>query len=226
MRKDKENAVALRRSGKSYNTILKELKIPKSTLSGWFRDVDWSKELRTRLSKANQTESTKRIRELDKVRGVHLKRAYEEAREEAMHELDSLKYNPLFIAGLMLYWGEGDKLTKSLVSLTNADPKMVKLFIFFLTKICKLPESKIRLHLLLYPDLDDWLSKAYWMRETGMPKENFTKSTVIAGKHKTRRLSFGICIVNVSSTYFKVKMLEWLKSLPDELMKESYYVSM
>lgn len=226
MRKDKEKAIDLRKAGKSYNAILKELKIPKSTLSGWFRDVDWSRELRVRLSAATQAESTTRIRELDKVRGAHLKRAYEEARNEAGKELAELKYNPVFIAGLMLYWGEGDRRSKGLVSLTNTDPKMIKLFLFFLMNICKIPREKIRIHLLLYPDLDDWLSKAYWMRETGFPRENFTKSTVIAGKHKTRRLSFGICIVNVSSSYMKVKMLEWLKSVPDELMNESYYASM
>jgi len=223
MRKDKQKAIDLRKDGKSYAAILKQLHIPKSTLSGWFRDVDWSKAVRTKLASVAKIQSTRHLKELNKVRGAHLVRAYEEARREAREELADLRYNPLFIAGLMLYWGEGDKLTKHHVKLTNTDPKLIKLFLAFLTQACRIPVSKIKAHILLYPDLDDWLSKAYWVHETGLPKENFTKSTVITGKHKTRRLSFGICIVNVSSTYFKVKMLEWLTLLPDELMNQRYY---
>ena len=112
MRKDKEIAFNMRRSGKSYNEIRSALKIPRATLSGWFSKVDWSNDIAKKLAVAVQKQHTVRIIELDKIRGTHLKRAYEEAREEARTDLFELRYNPLFIAGLMLYWGEGDKLTK------------------------------------------------------------------------------------------------------------------
>lgn len=215
----------MRRQGKSYNAILKELRIPKSTLSGWFKDVDWSKRVQHELSLKSQEESTARLVELARVRGANLAKAYEHARAEAAKELEVLKYNPLFIAGLMLYFGEGDKLTKQQVALSNSDPELLRLYVFFLRNACRIPEQKMRVHLLLYPDLDDWLCRSYWMKATGLPAENFVKSTVIQGKHKARHLAFGVCVISVSSSYLKVKMREWIKLLPRELMDERYYAN-
>jgi hypothetical protein len=226
MRKDKEIAYNLRKEGESYRGISRKLKIPMGTLSGWFANEEWSKGVKEKLTKSAATESRARMKELGKVRGQNLKRIYEEARTEAIAELETLKYNPLFIAGLMLYWGEGDKLSKGNVSLTNTDPKMLKLYVAFLTRVCGVPVERIRGHILLYPDLDDWLCRVYWAQETGLSKGNFGKSTVIQGKHKTRKLSFGICVLNVASSYLKVKILEWMKTLPGELMDERYYANM
>ena len=46
MRIDKEKAFILRRSGKSYNEICAQLGMSKSTLSNWFRNVDFSKDIK------------------------------------------------------------------------------------------------------------------------------------------------------------------------------------
>ncbi len=84
-----------------------------------------------------------RIRELDRIRGLNLTRVYEEARSEARQEFEQLKYHPLFIAGLMLYWGEGDMRSRSQVRLINTDPEMIPLFVFFLRHVCLIPEKKL-----------------------------------------------------------------------------------
>lgn len=223
MRKDKEIAIDLRKNGKSYKEIRESLKIPKSTLSEWFSGEEWSKDIRKKLTAAAKIESTIRIVELDKIRGQHLSRLYEEARKEAQQELETLKYNPLFIAGMMLYWGEGDKISKNVVRLTNTDADLLQLYLTFLTTACRIPITKIKGHVLVYPDMDERICKAYWSKKVGLPQENFTKSTQILGRHKTRRLTWGICIILVSSSYFKVKILEWLKLFPKELMEKRYY---
>jgi len=44
MKVEKINAIKLRKLGKSYNEISKSLKIPKSTLSYWLRDIVLSKK--------------------------------------------------------------------------------------------------------------------------------------------------------------------------------------
>lgn len=223
MRKDKEIAFKMRKNGKSYNEIHAALKIPKATLSDWFSKIDWSNDMAKKLAVAIQKQHTVRLIELDKVRGIHLKRLYEEAREEARMDLSELKYNPLFIAGLMLYWGEGDKLTKYSTAITNTDPDLIRLYVLFLKNACRIPEEKIKAHVLIYPDLNEENCRKYWARESGIKLSHFTKSTTILGRHKTRRIKYGVCIIGISSTYFKVKMLEWLKLLPVELMNEAYY---
>lgn len=223
MRKDKEIAVQMRKNGKSYNEIYNALKIPKATLSGWFSEIGWSKEMRKKLASKVQIQHTVRLVELDKIRGQHLAKAYEEAGREAIEDLGVLKYNPLFIAGLMLYWGEGDKATKAQVRLANTDPELIKLFVFFLIKVCNIPKEKVGIHILTYPDIDDKANRQYWSEISGIAPEKFLKSVHIQGRHKTRRLGHGVCSVYVSSTYFKVKILEWLKLLPEELMNLRYY---
>lgn len=223
MRKDKEDATEMRKSGKSYNEIHAALKIPRATLSGWFSKVGWSEIMAKKLAAKAQIQHTARIVELDKIRGQHLARAYEEARSEAMEDFEILKYNPLFIAGIMLYWGEGDKATKSKVRLVNTDPEMIKLFVFFLKKVCNIPVEKICVSLLTYPDIDDEANRQYWSEVSGIAPGKFLKSILIRGRHKTKRLGHGVCSVYVSSTYFKVKVLEWLKLLPEELMNLRYY---
>ena len=226
MRKDKEVALKMRRNGKSYGEIRATLKIPKATLSGWFSKIDWSSDMAKKLTATVQKQHTVRLIELNKIRGVHLKRIYEEAREEARTEFNELKYNSLFIAGLMLYWGEGDKLTKYSTKIANTDPYLIRLYVFFLRNACRIPEEKIRAHLLIYPDLNGEECKKYWARESGINPNRFFKTTTIQGKHKVRRIKYGVCMIGISSTYFKVKMLEWLKLLPEELMNEAYYAKM
>jgi len=164
-----------------------------------------------------------RLRELNKLRGANLKRAYEEARTEAHTEFETLKYNPLFIAGVMLYWGEGDKLTKYSTTISNTDPYLIRLYVFFLENVCRIPKEKIKAHVLVYPDLDERDCLLYWASRSNIVLSRFTKCTVIQGRHKTRRLTHGVCMVIVSSTYFKAKVLEWLKLLPNELMNQRYY---
>lgn len=216
----------MRKNGKSYGEIRAALKIPKATLSGWFSKIDWSNDMAKKLAVAVQKQHTVRLIELDRIRGTHLKRIYEEACEEAGREFEELKYNPLFIAGLMLYWGEGDKLTKYSTAITNTDPDLIRLYVFFLKNACRVPEEKIKAHVLIYPDLNEEDCRKYWARESCIDISHFTKSTTILGRHKARRIKYGVCMIGISSTYLKVKVLEWLKLLPRELMNEAYYAKM
>lgn len=226
MRKDKPLATDMRRRGNSYLEIQKRLKIPKATLSDWFGGIHWSAKIKERLIEAATAKSTVRIRELDRVRGLHLKRIYEEAKEEARLEFKLLQYNPLFIAGLMLYWGEGDKRTHYQTRLVNTDAEMIRLFVFFLTRACRIPEDKIRASVTIYPDLNPSLCIEYWSNVSGINRKSFTKCVTILGRHKERKLTYGMCNVIISSTYFKTKILEWLRLLPKELMGKRYYDNM
>ncbi|MDD3728951.1 MAG: hypothetical protein PHH50_01355 [Candidatus Pacebacteria bacterium] len=51
--KEKEKAIKLRKKGLSYNDILKEIPVAKSTLSLWLRDVGLSKRQRQKLTEKN-----------------------------------------------------------------------------------------------------------------------------------------------------------------------------
>ncbi len=218
MRKDKEKAIELRRQNKSYKFISRELGIPLGTLAGWFRNEPWSQEIRDKLgAEASLTfpDKLKRIVASNKKRWSD---ANESHRQEAVKEFKKHKADPLFLAGIMLYWGEGEKQQKSSqVRLSNSEPEMLKIFYLFLTKVLKISPDKIKAWLLLYPDLIDSVQKNFWSKSTGIPIGHFDKSIYLKGKHSTKRLSYGVCTIHISSRALKERMLKWLELYQDQL---------
>jgi hypothetical protein len=87
---------------------------------------------------------------------------------------------------------------------------MLSIFNDFLQKIGKVSIGKIKAGILLYPDLDSDECLKFWSESIKISKERFFKSTIIQGKHKTRRLGNGVCIVSVNDKYLKMKVLTWL----------------
>jgi hypothetical protein len=220
MRNDKHLAIKLRRKGKSYNKISKELNIPKSTLSDWFSNLRWSQTIKKELERKANYIARKRLRLICKARREYWEKWREEFRKEARKEFPVLKSNPLFIAGLMIYWGEGDSSLRHQVRLSNSDPKMIKLFNGFLQKICKIPKEKIRLSLIIYPDLADRVCKKFWSTKTKISLNQFDKSNIIYGRHPTKRLENGVCIIRVNGTPdLKEKIITWTTLMVNELNK-------
>ncbi|MBI2057572.1 MAG: hypothetical protein HYT63_01130 [Candidatus Yanofskybacteria bacterium] len=212
MRKDKEKAELLRRTGKSYKQINRELSIPTATLSDWFRDKSWSIEIRDRLATAASFSSPEKLRLMVAATKKKFALLHEEYRREAIEEFEEKKKDHLFIAGLMLYWGEGDKNVKnSDVKLSNSDSGMIRVFYVFLTNSMLVPAEKITLSLLLYPDLVDSVQKKSWSMTTGIPLAQFRKSVFIKGRHPTRRLSHGVGMIRVGGRKYKEKLLKWIE---------------
>jgi len=220
MRNDKHLAEKLRRKNKSYNKISKELGIPKSTLVYWFKNEEWSQEIKKELSRKALYLSKKRLILINKARREKWERWRQTFRNQAKKEFNKLKRNPLFIAGLMLYWGEGDsKMENSLVRLSNTDSEMIRIFSKFLKKICCVPMEKIKISLVLYPDLNNRICIKFWSEKSGIPQSQFFKTQVIYGKHPTKKLSYGICNIIVSSRGLKEKIFTWLNLYKNELTK-------
>jgi hypothetical protein len=219
MRADKSEAFHLRREGKSYNEIAATLKVAKSTLSLWFRGHDFSDEIKQNLTKKIELMGAARLQVLNKIRGDLLQAHYAEALKQAQAELQKYSYDPLFVSGVVAYWGEGDKTTPSIVRLANTDPQMITLFIQFLFTYCDVPEEKIRGALYIYEDLDEATCKDYWSKHTGL--QYFHKTMVLPSRHKTKRLPYGTCTVLVSNTYLKRKLLLWIDQLPQIVLNMS-----
>jgi glycosyltransferase involved in cell wall biosynthesis len=220
MRNDKEQATILRKEGWSYRRLIKKLGIPRATLSDWFGHKKWSQDIKNSLNQKNLGASRARIIRLDKIRGENLKQIYKQAREEALEDFEKLKHHPLFVAGVMIYWGEGDKASKHGFRVTNSDPLLVKIFLEFLRKICLNDEKRIRAWVLIYPDLNASSCENYWSKQLGLSRKNFTKSIMIQGRHKTKKVVHGICTLSYSSRFLKEKMLVWMSLLAEDFLEK------
>ena len=211
MRNDQHLAIKLRKKKKSYNEISKLLGIPKSTLHYWFRDLKWSKSIKRELTEKAQRLSKKRMKAMASANKKRWQEWRKQHRQEAKKEFPFLKSNPLFVAGLMLYWGEGDSSLKRQVKLANTDPRMIVVFKKFLLDVCKIPKENIFVILTIYPDLSEKKCKKFWSTKTKIPLNQFAKSQVIYGRHPTRRLENGICTIRAAkSVSLKEKIMVWI----------------
>jgi hypothetical protein len=219
MRKDKIRAYELRRKGKSYSEIRKVLGVSKGTLSGWFKGQEWSEEIKEKLSQEQSIKAPKKRAQIIKANKERWSRWRSEHRTQAIEEFKTLKSNQLFVAGLMMYWGEGDRNTQnSQVRLATTDPAKVRLLYKLFKNVLGIAQEKIGIYLILYPDLKEEMQKTFWSRAVGIPLFQFKKSIYIKSKNPTKRTSYGVCNIFVNSRELKEKILTWINLLSEELV--------
>jgi len=127
MRTDKNTATNLREQGKSYNEIANILKVPKSTLSVWLRDIKMSPEIRKKFWNDVKQRQAKSITEFNKKQGEKARKNAQEIQESAAKTINALSKKDLLLIGAALYWGEGYKKSRWTLAFTNSDPLMVKI---------------------------------------------------------------------------------------------------
>jgi len=215
MRQDKNLIFKLREQGKTYSEIKKIFNISQSTLSNWFTNQKWSKDIKKSNTIKNIKNGTDHLLKMNEKRRIINNERYEETEKEAIKEFEIYKNNPLFMAGLMLYAGEGDKTNKYNIKLTNSEFYLHVIFIAFLEKFLNIKRDKIKIWLLLYPDHDIEKSIKIWSEKLIINKSNFHKSQVIIGKEKTKKLQYGVGNSIISSVILKKKLLKWLELCKD-----------
>jgi hypothetical protein len=127
----------------------------------------------------------------------------------------SPKEKQLKIAGIMLYWAEGNKETKRnfTIDFSNSDPKMIHVFLKFLRNICGIDENRLRVLLYCYANQDVKSLKRYWQKITKIPSEQFIKPYVRKDflPEKSGKMKFGLTHVRYSDKKLFLKIQEWLR---------------
>lgn len=212
-----EQAVQLRKRGFTYEEIARVVDVSKSTVSNWLSGEKWSIDVRERNAKRAARDNSKRISLLNKARGNQFKKLYAEAARSATTEFKHYKSDPLFIAGLMLYVGEGDNTHKRLIRIANTREHIHRIFIRFATEYLGVPREMIRFWVLLYPDLKPTTCIRHWSKELKLPLSQFHKYQVTQGKSAKRTLHFGVGNTIIGSTVLKVKLTKWIELALREL---------
>lgn len=216
MRHDKEKVFELRKNGSTYRELEALTGVSRSTLCSWFKNEEWSVHIKSSNTYKHTEKSIERLKQMNKGRQIMLNRKYEETERTAREEFKLYKEKPLFMAGLMLYAGEGDKMTKGVIRFANIEFGLHRVFIKFVSTFLEVPIEHLRCSVLLYPDLDIEMCKLKWSQELSIPLTQFHKPQVIQGRHKTKRLHFGVGSTIMSSSFLKKKLLLWI-----ELAKEN-----
>jgi len=217
--KEKQKAIILRKKGLSYNEILHRVPVAKSTLSLWLRNIGLAKHQKQKFTerrrlaqlKAQQACREKRINITENIKLL------------ARKEIKRISNRELKLIGIALYWAEGAKQKEWNVSqdvrFSNSDPLMIKLFLIWLKRICKISNERIKFEIYIHKTGDEKKAKKYWSRITGFPISELQK--IIWKKHRirTKRKNinkdyYGLLRVCIrKSTNFNRKIIGWIEGI-------------
>lgn len=207
--KQKLEAIRLRKTGKSYKEILKRLKVSKSTLSLWLRDIRLTPKQHRRIYVTLRQVNAYRMAKKKQKDKLELT---QKIIKESMCEFEKLKDDHLFIAGLMLYWAEGDKTeANEMVKFSNSDPIMIKLLMRWFREACRVPEQKFRIALHIHELHCRKNIEQYWSKITGISVAQFNKTQIkpTALKHRRNPLYDGTCSIRVCNKNLFRKIKGW-----------------
>ncbi len=202
-------AQKLRGEGGSYGEILKKIKVSKSTLSLWLRDIKLTEKQKYRLYVTARQQNAYRLAKQNQNKKISIAK---KIISQSIQESTNLLKNKLFLSGIMLYWAEGDKSEATeLVKFSNSDPIMITLIMRWFREVCNVPEKKFRVGLHIHELLHKEHLKAYWSKITGIPAYQFHKIQIKKSslKHRRNMLYNGTCSIRVSDKNLFRKIKGW-----------------
>lgn len=208
----KLKARILRKKGFSIREIQKNLKVSKSSVSLWVRDIRLSSKQLKKLYLNKKTGALK-----GSIIGAKKK---QKEREDLTYrliadgerEVGKISKRDRFIAGIALYFAEGDK-SDGHISFCNTDPNAVKFMVNWIREFLNPSEKKLRGALYIHDNLNEKKAKRYWSKLTGIPLAQFTKSYIAknnTGRLRKKKYIYGVFRVNISSTTLHRKLRGWI----------------
>lgn len=205
----------LRKKGLSIREIQKRLKVSRSSVSLWVRDVRLSKKQLRKLYLNKKTGSLKgsiiaamnKIKQREELTGRLM--------NEGKKEVGKISRRDKFIAGIALYFAEGSK-TDGSVSFSNSDPRAIKFIVEWLQKICKINDSKLRASIYLHDNLNEKKAKIFWSKLTKIPLNQFRKSYIV--KNNPERLRkvkhiYGVLKITISDINLHRRIMGWIRGV-------------
>jgi len=192
----RKKAIELRKAGYSYNMIKQKLGISKSTLSNWLSRIPFipNNEVIARVGRARLKSALFKQR---------LKfESIKKAKQTGKKDIGLISKRDLFILGIGLYLGEGEKTYEN-VRIVNSDPQIIRLAIKWFYDACGAKKENFRPSIHLYPDSDIDISLKFWSNITKIPVSQFGKTTIDQRKNKSvlkkRKLPYGTLHLQVIS---------------------------
>jgi len=211
---EKKKAIELRTQGYSIKKIAKELNVARSSASLWVRNIELTLAQKQQLSENGLKKEVIEQRRITRLRNEDKRRQL--IIDAAQKQISKISDKQLWLIGSMLYWAEGRKTTRNLVSFSNSDPEMIKIMMVFFRKICHVPENKFRGHIHIHPHLDHLRAEKYWSSITGIPSKQFFKTyrgMNKASKHIRDNLPLGTMDIYICSTELFLRIYGWVNGI-------------
>ena len=220
----REEVIKLRtKENLSYAEIRKRLGVPKSTLSYWLREFPLSKKRILELRRQGWKKAEVKIERFRASMRRKRQLKEQEVYNKYQKRFARLSRDALFVAGLMLYLGEGDKKNNTRISLANTDSGIIKLFVKWLIEFLNVNKKEIKIQLHLYENMNIEKEREFWKDKLGFQKNQFYKSWIT----KLKKASFsykesfrhGTCSLYVLGVEKKRELMVAIQAFLDRYMK-------
>ena len=192
---EKEKARNLRKvNGFSIKDISKKLGIAKSTISLWVRDIELSEEQIFKLrEKSKSNFFLTGLKNPNYIFFRERRKLYQESGKNLILNCDKN-----FIAGLMLFWGEGSK-SKNMVTLSNGDPELLKFFVNFLKKYFNVKNEDITFRFQWYSGngISQEKVEDFWLKKLKIEKFCMRKCYIDYRPIKNMGKKIGKCLYGI-----------------------------
>jgi hypothetical protein len=186
----REQAIAMRKDGKSYREIREVIPVSKSSLSLWLKDVVLTDEQRERFKQLNHNGRTKAARTIQARRLARQAATIDAAKAQ----ISAVAESELFVAGVVAYWAEGCKSKPwrpgEEVDFINSDPDLIRLFIRWLSLI-GVDDDRLQFRISIHESADVQAAHRFWASVVGVAPEAFEKATIKRHNPKTVRKNVG-----------------------------------
>src|SRR3989344_827777 len=221
----REQAIKLRKRGKSLRFIAHKLNIPKSTLSGWLKNISLTRKQEAALKRSWKDALIYARKKAVVWHNVERQKRLNLAEDEARKTIDNIDVKNRYVLDLalaMLYFGEGIK-KNSETGLGNSDPLILKMFLYVLKRNYRVDVNKIRAELYLRADQDVQKMKKFWSGELGLPIENFRYAHLDKRTQgsKTYRGYHGVCLLRCGNVAIQRKLINISKEFFERVVRDA-----
>ena len=205
----------LRKRGLSIKKIQRKLKVSRSSVSLWVRDVKLTKKQLEKLYLNKKTGNLKGsiIAAMNKIK--KREEITQRLMREGTKEIGKLSKRDKFIAGIAMYFAEGSK-TDGSINFSNSDPLAIKFMVNWFREVCDVPEEKFRCSLYIHDNLDEKKAKKYWSKLTEIPLSQFRKSYIVKNNpHRLRKVKhiYGVLRITTSNINLHRKIMGWINGI-------------
>lgn len=212
-----KKAVILRKKGLTYSAILEKIPVAKSTLALWFKEVklstpQYQRITEKKLAAIKRGWDTVRRNRVEKTRQIE---------KEAIEEVKKMISDPLWLAGVLLYWAEGSKekewRTGEMMYFSNMDSEMHYIFIKWALKyLCS--KKDLYYGLYIHENSDIQKAKNFWCKRFSISPEllkvYFKKDTKKSIRKNNNDNYFGVLRIGIRrSIDLNRKIAGWVKGV-------------
>lgn len=222
-RSDRDEAIQLRRSGATYETVLQRFGMAKSTLWRWLKAEGMVETQPQRLTELKRMAQKKGAATVKAARLARTQAIVEQARQE----VGLLTLRELWLMGVVLYWGEGAKQkpgnVSASVTFANSDPRACRLFLDWLKQICGIGKDQLIFEIYLHETANAQRARAYWAQQLEITIEQLTRVRWKRHRPATRRTNvgdsyYGLMRIKVRrSTALNRRITGWILGICDSL---------